>query len=580
MIRHVLFKTAGVALAGFLLTSVIPAAHGMALQPLKCRRYLRPQETRRATIRARWLYSQCRRQKKRNSAAVNLSAGGPYRGQEGRKLTLTASLKGAPDSNVRFSWDLNSNGRYETKGASARWIPPDNGAYLIRVKARNVLTHETDTAVARIRIKNLAPSVSIRGPSSGMVEQSISFTALASDPGPADRNANLVYNWEFSDGSPALNSLGASSVTHTYRAAGRYTVFLVVQDKDGASSPQAKFSLVISSPELPAIPDLSLWESQMISYGRSHCQQLSKPGRTFDQELLDTYYDAQRVYYQIADYTNDASWNTCAQAAERIYRDKYVIPNNYRVPGYWNFTHGLAQDFLRTNDKTSRTTAISLSQQAAFAPDTTPLEWTRDSELSREVAYAIISYLNSEEVGASRRARLTSLVDQALGHLDQWFVSKSAPYVRPFMAGLTAEALIAYCETLDQPEARIVRALTVAMDWLWEHTWLPEEQAFMYTDREVNSGGKEPAPDLNLLIAPAFAWLYRLTGEQRFLERGDQVFSGGVKKAYLIGGKQFNQNYRWSFDYIKWRSSIPLANSLKQPGAGSTDPTAAGDPTY
>ena len=65
---------------------------------------------------------------------------------------------------------------------------------------------------------------------------------------------------------------------------------------------------------------------------------------------------------------------------------------------------------------------------------------------------------------------------------------------------------------------------------------------------------KPGAPDLNLLIAPAFAWLYQRTGDTTYRDRGDQIFAGGVKGAYLDGAKQFNQSYMWSFDFVKWRS--------------------------
>ena len=61
------------------------------------------------------------------------------------------------------------------------------------------------------------------------------------------------------------------------------------------------------------------------------------------------------------------------------------------------------------------------------------------------------------------------------------------------------------------------------------------------------------APDLNLLIAPAFAWMYQQTGDTTYRDRGDQIFAGGVKGAISTDGKQFNQNYMWSFDYVKWR---------------------------
>ncbi len=294
----------------------------------------------------------------------------------------------------------------------------------------------------------------------------------------------------------------------------------------------------------------------MKTVGAQHCANLGSSALSFDQKLSATYYDAQWVFYQIADYTRDSSWNTCAARAEAVYRDQYVLPNNGSVPGYWNFTHGLMQDYLRTGDTASKNAAILLSRNAAYSPDTTPLEWTVSADYSREVAYAIMGYLNAETLGEAHRMRLDSFVNQAFGHLDQWFGSKTAPYVRPFMVGLTAHALISHAE--QRGDSRVLPAMIQAMDWLWANTWLPGSQAFMYTDRTVDSGGMEPAPDLNLLIAPAFAWLYHQTGEVRFRDRGDQIFAGGVANAFLGNGKQFDQNYRWSFDYVKWRSMPPL----------------------
>lgn len=192
-----------------------------------------------------------------------------------------------------------------------------------------------------------------------------------------------------------------------------------------------------------------------------------------------------------------------------------------------------------------------IAHTAAFATDATPLPATESSELSREVAYTILSYLDAERLGEARRGRLTLLVKQALGHLDEWFVNGKAPYVRPFMVGLTAQALIAYYEAA--PDERIPPALARAADWLWDHTWVASAQAMRYTDRQINPGDLDPAADLNLLIAPMYGWLYRHTGEKRFQERGDQIFAGGVRRAYLHGAKQFNQNYRWSFAYVRWR---------------------------
>lgn len=301
------------------------------------------------------------------------------------------------------------------------------------------------------------------------------------------------------------------------------------------------------------IPMLADWERAMVDLGARHCQNLKNQSLNFDSLLAATYYDAEWVFYQIGDYTGDSKWYDCAQAAETIYNGFYVIPNNGHIPGYWNFTHGLSRDYLSTGDTQARNAAILLSQRAAFADDATPSESTVDHTLSREVAYAIMSYLNAEHLGAAHRPRTELLVNQALGHLDQWFVSRTAEYVRPFMFALTAHALISYDEQIGG-NAKILPAIQRGADWLWDNTWLPGSRAFQYTDRSVSSGGTEPAPDLNLLIAPVYAWLWHKTGEVRFRDRADQIFAGGVEAAYVQNPKQFNQNYRWSFDYIRWRS--------------------------
>ncbi len=321
-----------------------------------------------------------------------------------------------------------------------------------------------------------------------------------------------------------------------------------------SASPSASPSVSPSpSPSLVPIPELAQWEAQMTSYGSLHCQNLNNPNINFDTHLAATYYDAEWVFYQIGDYTGDNTWYNCAQAAESVYRDNYVAPNNGTVPGYWGFSHGVTKDYLTTQDTESHDTVVLLSQNQAYAPDWTPLSWTQNANMSREVAYAIMSYLNAEKVGEAHRPRCEQLVDQSLNHLDQWFVSQTADYVRPFMFALTAQALISYDAQIGG-NAQILPALENGANWIWDHTWQPASQAFMYTDHNVPSGDTSPAPDLNLLIAPVYAWLWHQTGNPIYRDRADQIFAGGIVGAWLVNGKQFNQNYRWSFDYIKWRS--------------------------
>lgn len=311
-----------------------------------------------------------------------------------------------------------------------------------------------------------------------------------------------------------------------------------------------------------SIPELRRWEAQMLSFGRAACRYLGET-HTGDELLGHVYYDGQRVFLQIAHYTRDDTWLACAERARIVYRDRYVASNKGGVPGYWNFTDGLTMDYLRTGDAASKQAVLLLAHNAAFARDGTPLESTKDAKLSREVAYTILSYLNAERVGGAPRPRLRPLVDQALGHIDQWFGRKTAASMQPFMVGLTLEALIAYHgRTADR---RIPAAVKTALDGLWEQAWVARDASFWYESTDKSAG----APDLNLLIAPAYAWFFRHSGDDVYRERGDKVFAGGVTRAFLARGKQFNQSYRWSFDYAKWRAGTHEGPAAKNPDTGA-----------
>jgi hypothetical protein len=318
----------------------------------------------------------------------------------------------------------------------------------------------------------------------------------------------------------------------------------------------------------------------MLIYGQRLCDYLgnylANPNPTDaarDQALAATYYDAERVFYQIADYTGNPTWAAlCAQRAEAVYRDQYVLPNSGGVPGYWNFTTGLRIDWERTADARSRDAVQQLSHNGAFAAEWTPLKWTESADLSREVAYVILSYISAKALGvqsAYMTQRRIDFVNQAYDHMDQWFVRFAWPgpwqqspqetqRLAPFMVGLTAQTLIRDWEETRDP--RLIPALRRAADWLWTNAWVPAAEAMWYEfpDQERPCcQASAPAPDLNLLIAPIYAFLHSQTGEIQYHDRGDALFAGGVRHGWLggtgISGKQFNQNYSWSFDYVRWR---------------------------
>jgi hypothetical protein len=289
-----------------------------------------------------------------------------------------------------------------------------------------------------------------------------------------------------------------------------------------------------------AVPELAVWEGNMVKYGEQHCQS------------GENYYDAVRVYYQIADYTKDPKWTVCAQKALVAYRDGYLKPNGYKAAGWMIFPHGLLQHFQRAGDIQSKEALVMLATNASFARHEVD-DYLVRIDGSREVAYNIMSKLLAETVGYSDRGEVQRLVGFAFGHYDKWFMNHRAAYVRPFMVGLTAEALIEYWKRTQ--DARVLPMLKAGLEWMWGQCWVPDARAFKYTDRDTPQGGMQPAADLNLLIAPAYAWMYTQTKEAVWRERADAIFAGGVAlgSGNLSQPKQFNQAYRWSFDYLKWR---------------------------
>lgn len=319
-------------------------------------------------------------------------------------------------------------------------------------------------------------------------------------------------------------------------------------------------------------PELALWESNMNTYGDTACNNLKN--MTGDTRLNETYYDGTWVFYRLKDYAKTRvakqKWQKCADLAEAAYRDYYIVPNNGAIPGYWLFPYGLWEDYKRTKDLTSRTAIKLLGDNGLYCQDWAPLNLTEGYDFSREVAYCIGTSVVYEKAGFPRKTKLEDSVDQALGHLDQWFGdTPTATYIRPFMFALTAQGLIAWNDI--NPDARVLPAIKNAADKLWDTMWLPADKTFQYTnvdtttldpgDPGYDSGGTEPAWDLNLLIAPVWGWLFKETKDLKYLIQGDLIWEGGVTEAFLGNGKQFNQNYQRSFDYLLYRNQGPLPSA-------------------
>ncbi|MEX0729906.1 MAG: hypothetical protein WED00_00215 [Aquisalimonadaceae bacterium] len=325
------------------------------------------------------------------------------------------------------------------------------------------------------------------------------------------------------------------------------------------------------SPDM--VRSIKEWEATMASEGRRLGEKLlSLPDASIKNPdgatLKEVYYDGQLVFYQIAEYlgANGAErqrWHAYAERARDIYVLGYLKPNQFAAAGYMRFAHGLYEEWRLTGNEAARQWLIRLRDDPPYSSPSQDSNWHLH-KYSREIAYAIQANVLAEKAGEPRQAeRVNALIEMALGHVRIWTTGDYLDgdpewhFVQAFMAGLTASALIDYHD--HTPDKRIPPAMKTLADWLWDTMWVPSVEgsgygAFKYVNRMVeNVGGPEPAPDLNLLIAPLYAWLYREFGDPVYRDRADRIFVGGVALTRPDNGKRFNQNYRSSFSYLRWR---------------------------
>jgi PKD domain len=155
---------------------------------------------------------------------------------EGTKVTLngSASSPAAADNAAPFtySWTVTKNGSAfgGGSGPTVSFTPDDEGIFIATLQATDD-GGMTGKSSVTITGANVAPTAQITKvawqlPQFLVANQSVSFAGTFSDPGALDTHTET---WSFGDGAKATGL----SASHSYTAAGTYTVTLTVADDDG-----------------------------------------------------------------------------------------------------------------------------------------------------------------------------------------------------------------------------------------------------------------------------------------------------------------------------------------------------------
>ena len=185
----------------------------------------------------------------------------PLTSPEGSTVPLTASAT-SPDAadnaaGFTYAWTVTKDGSPFASGSGPAWsfTTPDEGTYQVTVSATDdggmagyapsLTVIGTDvTPTSRITGISASPSLVVAP------QELLSFSGSFSDPGPDSH----VATWDFGDGTslttPTIPAGGSTNLaaSHSFAAAGTYTVRLKVADDDGTTGVAAT-TVTVQTPQ-------------------------------------------------------------------------------------------------------------------------------------------------------------------------------------------------------------------------------------------------------------------------------------------------------------------------------------------
>jgi hypothetical protein len=111
----------------------------------------------------------------------------------------------------------------------------------------------------------VAPTAGISGPAVAITGQALAYTLTADDPSLANRTAGFTFSVDWGDGTagspdiqtvnPTQNNGGGVPLSHTYTAAGSYSVQVTATNQYGAVSQTATLPVTVGSVDSPNLQD-------------------------------------------------------------------------------------------------------------------------------------------------------------------------------------------------------------------------------------------------------------------------------------------------------------------------------------
>lgn len=181
-------------------------------------------------------------------------AGGPYAGDEGASVALAGTANDPNGDTLTHTWTYSAVAGVDpgatcsfgdASALSTSVSCTDDGTYELTLSTDDG-TNDPVTDTAQLTVANVAPSIdSLTTPVDPVAAgANVSLEATYSDPGDNDTHTATVDWGDGSSSSPSASG-GSISASHTYAAAGIYTVCLTVTDDDGGADERCSTSFVV-----------------------------------------------------------------------------------------------------------------------------------------------------------------------------------------------------------------------------------------------------------------------------------------------------------------------------------------------
>ena len=326
-----------------------------------------------------------------------------------------------------------------------------------------------------------------------------------------------------------------------------------------------------ADPAAYGLMDFGDWPLQTGAYGH-------KATAYVDQE-----YDTTHALLQLFARSGDRRYFDVGEPAARHYMDVDVnqVTGEPRFHGYsdacethrecttgleWGhiFADGLVDFYYLTGDPRALDVARRLGDVATrigagegFAPRRSVF-----CNAERNLGWPLLTLMRVYE--ATREEKYLQAAGKVVAYLQHFARDPEAEFqhgawwrtwmmdgCKPFMVGVLYEGLDKHHELTGDKETRA--AILKSLDWMAENMWNPERECFLYEFNAFNPGHRNQYPvSLNTLVAHAYGYAYRLTGEERYRDVGLRALRSAVDGLADAGntGKDFGIAFRSALQVI------------------------------